>query len=146
MIHSAYRPLHFSIQRSNSENIRSAIQEITDLIGGETRTEGLCFGLQHWKETQRRTYCCREILNRKTCLTITIHFSLKHRMEAVIFQSAEKTRRLHTMMHDKNDHIKDHTVLSYGSLWMYQIIMICPDVYKEMSCINMVFGFLCAVS
>lgn len=47
LIHGAYRPLHFSIQRSDGEKICSAIQEITDLIVGESRAKDFCFCVKH---------------------------------------------------------------------------------------------------
>lgn len=60
LVHSAYWPLHFSIQRPDGENICSSIEKIIDLIGGETRAQSLCFSVQHWKETQRN---CREVIS-----------------------------------------------------------------------------------
>lgn len=41
LIHRGHRPGHFSIQRSDGENICPTIEEVTDLKGGETRTQSL---------------------------------------------------------------------------------------------------------
>lgn len=49
LVHRADGALHLSVQRSDGENIGSPIQQVADLVGGETGTQFLCFGLQDWK-------------------------------------------------------------------------------------------------
>lgn len=56
MIHSAYRALDFSIQRSDGKNIGSSIEQVIDLIGVETRAQGLCFSLQHCEDKNKSVH------------------------------------------------------------------------------------------
>lgn len=49
LVHRADGALHLSVQRSDGENIGSPIQQVADLVGRETGTQFLCFGLQDWK-------------------------------------------------------------------------------------------------
>lgn len=54
LVHCADGALHLSVQWSDGKNIGSPIQQVADLVGGETGTQFLCFGLQDWKAQNKK--------------------------------------------------------------------------------------------
>lgn len=45
LVHRGDWSLHLSVQWLDGKNIRPPVQQVADLVGGETRTHSLCFGV-----------------------------------------------------------------------------------------------------